>query len=318
LLGTQAKRPLTHRMQTLSRIAALLLLPLVSCGQAPPQDIQVHSDLSYAVTKEARQTLNIYQPKTPSKDPRPLIVFIHGGGWEAGNKNNPGFLYQLLNDGRYVGASVGYRLTDTAAWPAQIHDCKAAIRWLRGHADKYGIDPKRIAVFGISAGGHLVSMLGTSGDIPELEGKIGEHLDQSSRVSAVVNFCGPANFNTFAGKGSNIDPNSPNNAIGKLLGGPLSEKTDIAKAASPITYISKDDPPFLHIHGTADNLVPYAQVQEFDKALESAQIPSTILTGQGGPHVFGSAQLIRQIRTFLGHHLLGHTGQVKEGPVDIR
>ncbi len=210
------------------------------------------------------------------------------------------------------------RLTHEGAHPTQIHDCKAALRWLRTHAKDYNIDPEKIAVFGISAGGHLVSLLGTSGGIAELEGSVGGNLEQSSRVTCVVNFCGPANFLTFAGKGSVIDPESASSAVGKLVGGKISQHKDTAKAASPITYISKDDPPFLHIHGTKDNLVPYAQPQEFDTALEAAGISSTLLTGEGGGHVFFSQDMLAKIRIFLNRHLLGKSGEVKEGSVAIK
>ena len=191
----------------------------------------------------------------------------------------------LITDGNYVGASVGYRLTDQAHWPAQIHDCKAAIRWLRAHSAEYGIDPERIAVYGISAGGHLVSLLGTTtGDGPkELEGDIGANVGVSTKVACVINFCGPCDFITFAGKGSQISVEAPGTAITKLLGGPLSAKKDAAIAASPVTHITKNDPPFLHIHGTKDPLVPYDQATQFDGALEKAGVPSTLLTGPDAP-----------------------------------
>ncbi len=284
------------------------------------KDFEVRKNIAYAATDNRRQALDLYLPKKAADKPRPLLVYIHGGGWEGGSKDDAGILTTLITDGNYVGASIGYRLTDQAHWPAQLHDCKAAIRWLRAHAAENGIDPERIAVFGISAGGHLVSLLGTtSGDGPkELEGDLGENGGVSTKVTCVLNFCGPANLLTIGDQGSIISVEAPGTALTKLLGGPLSAHKDAATAASPITHITKNDPPFLHIHGTKDNLVPYAQVQEFDAALEKAGVPSTLLTGTGGAHVFFSAELIAHMKTFLARHLLGGKDEVPEGPVAIK
>ncbi len=312
-------------MTLLVRLSLPVLLVLTAChGQQqdkplqPPDTLIAVRDLNYAGTQNWRQTLDVYVPKTPSSKPLPLVVFIHGGGWESGSKNTGGVLFALIQDGAYIGASINYRLTNEGQHPTQIHDCKAAIRWLRAHARDYNIDPSKIGVFGISAGGHLVSLLGTGGDVKELEGAIGGNLDQSSRMNCVVNFCGPADLLTFGGKGSVIDPENPNTAVGKLIGGKVSERQEVARAASPVTYISKDDPPFLHIHGTKDNLVPYAQPLEFEEKLKAAGVPSVLLTGEGAGHVFFSRELIQNIRTFLDKHLRGLTGEVKEGPVAIQ
>ena len=302
------------------RIAlTLLALTLTSLADSAA-DFTIKKDIDYSGAANARQMLDLFIPKKAADKPRPLVVYIHGGGWEGGSKNDAGVLTGLVTDGNFVAASVGYRLTNEAHWPAQIHDCKAAIRWLRAHAGEYGIDPERIAVFGISAGGHLVSLLGTTtGEGPkELEGDIGANDGVATTVACVINFCGPANFLTFADKGSIISVESPGTAITKLLGGPLSEKIDAATACSPVTHITKNDPPFLHIHGTKDNLVPYAQALEFDAALEKAGVPSTLLTGTDGGHVFFSKELIEQMKTFLARHLLGGAKEVPEGPVAIK
>lgn len=311
-------------MGTLRLWLIFLMLPVACRGQSretppePPANLTAIRDLNYAGTENWRQTLDLYVPKTPPASPLPLVVFIHGGGWTGGSKNTGGVLLTLIHDGAFIGASINYRLTQEGPHPAQIHDCKAAIRWLRAHAKEYHIDPDKIAVFGISAGGHLVSLLGTGGDVKDLEGSVGGNLDQNSRVRCVINFCGPADFLTFGGKGSIIAPEDPASAIGKLLGGKVSEHPDIAKAASPVTYITKDDPPFLHIHGTADELVPYAQVLEFDEKLKAAGVSSTVLTGEKGGHVFFSQELVKKMRTFLDLHLLGKPGEVKSGPVAVK
>ncbi len=153
-----------------------------------PESVQAELDIPYAGTSNPRQRLDLYQPKTRNDNKAlPVVVFIHGGGWQNGDKRG-GYrmIGPLVESGDYVGVSVGYRLSGEAIWPAQIHDCKAAIRWLRANAKKYNLDPKKIGVTGTSAGGHLVAMLGTSGDVPDLEGKLGDHLKVSSRVQCVV------------------------------------------------------------------------------------------------------------------------------------
>ena len=300
---------------------ALSLLPLAAhCqSQAPDSNTLVVRDLNYAGTQEPRQTLDIYVPKVPAEKPLPLLVFIHGGGWEQGNKDQGGGIVRaLVGDGAFIGASINYRLTDKGAFPVQIHDCKGAIRWLRAHAKDYGIDPTKIGVFGISAGGHLVSLLGTSGGVKEMEGTVGGNLEQSSSVNCVIDFCGPSDFPTFGGKGSIIDPEKPETAITKLLGGPMSQHMDVAKAASPITYVTKDDPPFLIIHGTKDNLVPLEQATEFNKALTDAGVSATMLTGVDGGHVFFNPEIIKDMRLFLEKHLLGRAVEVHSASIPIK
>ncbi|HYF35308.1 MAG TPA: alpha/beta hydrolase [Prosthecobacter sp.] len=282
-----------------------------------PPGILPLRDLDYGGEGDARQKLDLYVPEKRPEKLLPLIIFIHGGGWHRGSKNDCGIIFPLLGDGAYVAASLNYRLTDQAQWPAQIHDCKAALRWLGAHAADYGIDPTRIGLIGISAGGHLVSLLSTSQDIPDLDGQIGSP-GPVPKIACVANFAGPGNLLTFPGHGSIIDPEDPASAIAKLLGGPMSAHLAEAKAASPNTYITPDDPPFLIIFGSKDTLVPYAQAEEMDAALGRAGVPSTLLTAKDGPHVFVSPDLLNKLRTFFDHHLHGAKPTVPEGPVRFR
>lgn len=297
-------------------LSVILLLSAAALAQAPPA-YRLLENLDYVGAGNPRQMLNLVLPEAAAAKPRPLVVFVHGGGWENGSKENPGMLFALLQGGAYVGASLNYRLSAEAIWPSQIHDVKAAIRWLRAHAAEYGLDPERIAVFGISAGGHLVSMLGVSNGIAALEGNLGAHLDQSSRVSCVIDFCGPSDFLTFGGKGSIIDPDDPAQVIAHLLGGPAKDQPEAARSASPVTYISKDDAPFLIVHGDQDQLVPLAQATEFDGALGAAGVSSTLITGTGGPHVFGTATLLRLMRDFLDRHLSGKSVEIPEAAIPV-
>ena len=291
-----------------------LLFPVLAPGQSPV-GFKIIRNLDYVGAGNPRQTLDLYLPEAKTAKPRPLVVYIHGGGWENGSKDQAGVLINLIKDSPYAGASINYRLTNEAIWPAQIHDCKAAIRALRAHAAENQIDPDKIAAFGISAGGHLVSMLGVTGGVKELEGALGPNLTHNSRVTCVLDFCGPSNFLTFAGEGTIINVDDPKTGLSKLLGGTVKNKPDVARSASPVTYITQDDAPFLIIHGDMDNIVRYAQATEFDAALETAKIPATLLTGTDGGHVFLSPQLIEHMRNFLDRHLLGKDVQIPEGAV---
>src|SRR5581483_402137 len=205
-------------------------------------------DLRYGPHTE-RNTLDLIVPKSDA--PVPLIVWVHGGAWQGGSKagNNPAFA--LLARG-YAVAAINYRLSQHAVYPAQIHDCKAAVRFLRSNARKYNLNPDAFGVWGASAGGHLVALLGTTGNVKELEGAVGGHAGVSSRVQAVCDFFGPTDLTKMAAqttvKGP-IDHDSPNSPESKLVGGPIQENKEKAAKANPITYVSKDDPPFLILHG---------------------------------------------------------------------
>lgn len=271
--------------------------------------IDVQTDVEYAKAGDVSLKLDVYQPKAASDQPRPCVVWIHGGGWQAGNKNSGlGRLSELVASGDYVGISVGYRLTDVAPWPAQIHDCKAAIRWVRANAERLGIDPERIGVWGSSAGGHLVSMLGTSGGVPEVEGDLGT-TGVSSRVACVVDYCGPSDFPAFELTSGARGP------INKLLGGLPAEKPDVAKHASPVTYVTKDDPPFLVVHGTDDATVPFDQGVRFHDALKKAGVDATLIRIEGGGHGIGGPEIERRVRAFLDKHLLGKEVEVSAEPI---
>lgn len=300
-------------------ILAFLLTATVLSAQGPARpnfdSVDVTRDIPYADNDNPRQRLDLYLPKSRSADAAlPVLVFIHGGGWRAGDKSSgAGNLMRFMADGKYAGVSVGYRLTDEAQWPAQIHDCKAAIRWIRGNAKKHGLNADKIVVWGTSAGGHLVSMLGTSGDVDALEGELGSHDEQSSAVTAVVNFFGPENFETMVRQKSSIDRNTSGNyPEALLLGGRVQDKVDTAKEASPVTHINKGDASFLTAHGTEDALVPFAQATELHEKLKQAGVPSILVTMDGGGHGFASRELDGMISRFLDHHLLGKTAELTD------
>ncbi len=264
---------------------------------SPPPDMQVHRDLEYVPGGHARNKLDLYLP-AKVEHPLPLIVWIHGGGWEGGGKEDC-HAVPLVGKG-YAVASINYRLSQHALFPAQIEDCKAAIRWLRANAKKYSLDPDHIGVWGSSAGGHLVALLGTTGGVKKFDGK-GGNLDQSSRVQCVVDFCGPTEMLTM---GKLAD--KPGTVVAKLIGGPVQDNKEKARAASPLTYVSKDSAPFLIMHGDQDNVVPLAQSEVLTQALKKAGVEVQLCVikgnGHGGPG-FVSPESWKLIEDFFAKHL---------------
>lgn len=285
-----------------------------------PQGVKVLRDLPYAGTDNPRQRLDLLLPeKRIGNEPLPLVVWIHGGGWRNGDKRSGiNRVSPVVTTGRYVGATIGYRLSGEAQWPLQIHDCKAAIRWLRAHAKEYGIDPKRIAVWGSSAGGHLVSMLGVSGGVEVLEGKLGEHLDQSSRVQAVVNYYGPSALLLMNSKPSRIDHDAKESPESQLIGAPIQTVKEKTRQASPLTHVTRDDTPHLHVHGTNDPLVPFHQSQIYHAALKKVGVESTLITVQAGGHSAPRPVDAGQVRTFLERHLYGRGKPLPDETVPVK
>lgn len=283
-----------------------------------PDTVDARLDVPYADNTNPRQQLDLYLPKKRSSDkPLPVIVYIHGGAWKGGSKaEGMRPLLPYVAAGDYAGVSVAYRLTNEAQWPAQIHDCKAAIRWIRGHAKEFNLDPDHIAAWGVSAGGHLVSMLGTSGGVGALEGRLGSFTGESSRVQAVVNYFGPENFVTMSTQKSTVDRTVQNYPEALLIGGRVQDLPDAAKNASPVTYISKDDPPFLTAHGTEDPLVPFEQATELNEKLLKAGASSVLVTMQKGGHGFASRELDDLVHRFLDRHLRGLKAEIDDRTID--
>ena len=285
--------------------------------QAVSDRVRLHADIAYANTDNPRQQLDLLLPKKPvSNAPLPVVAFIHGGGWRKGSRQaGTRRVTRFVETGNYAGVTIGYRLSGEARWPAQIHDCKAAVRWLKGNADRYNIDPGRICVYGTSAGGHLVAMLGVTGDVKSLEGTLGNHMQQDSRVAAVVDFFGPTDFltmNNFPGK---IDHNAADSPESLLIGGAIQSHKDMAAAAAPMMYITDDDAPILMMHGTKDPLVPFDQSVQFHQALMQAGVECVLVPVTDGGHGFGGPEVDRRVDHFLEKHLLGKATAVSSQPI---
>ena len=265
-----------------------------------PEGVTALRDIPYVTDGHERQKLDLYLPKTENK--LPLIIWVHGGAWREGSKENPRPL-QYLSDG-YALASINYRLSQHVIFPAQIEDCKAAVRWLRANAEKYKIDPNRFAAWGESAGGHLVALLGTTGNVKKFD--VGENTKVSSRIQAVVDCFGPTDFlqmDEHRIEGGMVH-NIPDSPEAQLIGGPIVENKEKAAKANPITYITKDDPPFLIIHGDADPLVPHHQSELLETALKKASVPVSFYTVKGGGHGgFRDPNVPRITKEFLDKYL---------------
>jgi len=256
-------------------------------------------DIPYVPGGHERQKLDVYLPSSQTDKPRPLVVWVHGGAWLAGSKEQcPA--RSFLKHG-YVVASINYRLSQHAIFPAQIEDCKAAIRFLRAHADRYGIDPERIGVWGASAGGHLVALLGTTGDVEDFDTEPNRHV--SSRVQAVCDFFGPTDLTQMSAFPSQMDHDAPDAPEARLIGGPVQENKDACRRANPITYVSREDPPFLICHGDKDPLVPHNQSELLEKALRDKGVSVTLHTVKGGGHGWRDAEVDRLVQEFFDRHL---------------
>ena len=274
------------------------------------EGVRALRNIPYVSGGHERNVLDLFVPEE-ADGPLPLIIWIHGGGWQNGSKENCLPMRQGYAKRGYAVASINYRLTGHAKFPAQIEDCKAAIRWLRAHAEENGIDPNRFGAWGSSAGGHLVALVGTSGDVSEFD--VGENMATSSRVQAVCDYYGPTDFKVFVttpGYESHAKVDSPE---GKLVGGAVMENQEKAARLNPITYVSKDDPPFLIVHGDSDRTVPFNQSQMLYQSLKdtgtSVHFHTIENAGHGGPG-FSMPVVQEMVQEFFEQELKGKSSSL--------
>jgi acetyl esterase/lipase len=233
-------------------------------------------------SQNREQSLDLFLPapkKLHGKTVK-LIIWVHGGGWKGGSKEDGPLIPALLN--HFALASINYRLAPQERFPAQIFDCKAAVRWVRAHGYEYGIDTKKIGVWGGSAGGHLVALLGTTNGVKTLEGNQG-NLQYSSDVQAVCDWYGPSNLQTILQTTpAQHDPYLPiRNMVVSFLG---RDDVNLAKMASPINYVNSKSPPFLIMHGDEDDVVPIEQSLQLAAALKKYHDPISIHVLKGAKH----------------------------------
>ena len=235
--------------------------------------------------------LDLYLP--PGGDtPDPVVVFLHGGGWRLGTRRSLGPSYagttphpfeQVAAAGITV-ASADYRLSGERTWPAQLHDAKAAVRWLRSRGHEVGLDAERIGAWGESAGGHLALLLGLTGEVADLDGDVGI-VDGSSAVNAVAAWYAPSDLTALPGD-LGADPGAGDTREAQLFGAPLSGVPEVVREASPITYVSAGAPPILLLHGDSDRLIPGVQSVRLDAALRDVGAHVAFETYPGADHMW--------------------------------
>ncbi|HEY8667070.1 MAG TPA: alpha/beta hydrolase [Tepidisphaeraceae bacterium] len=246
--------------------------------------------------------MDILRPKESPSTPRPMLLFIHGGGWYGGEMLWAHLVLLPFVKAGYVTASVGYRLSDEAKFPAAIQDCKCAVRFARAHAKELQIDPARIGAWGSSAGGHLVALLGLSSGVPELEGH-GGWKEFSSDVAAVCDFCGPGDLSTWKTVHPECSQELIDDMVRRFLGQTADEDPQAAAKASPVTYVKRDAPPFLIVHGTDDRAVDFQQSQQLYAVMQEAGCDVRLHPIVGAGHAFGGPEIDGLVRSFFDDHL---------------
>lgn len=276
---------------------ASLVVAALAAAPAPPA-VTVETNITYATVGGEDLQLDVARPAGPG--PHPCVVCLHGGAWKYGHRSDvAGFTEQLARHG-FVAATVSYRLAPKHKWPAQIEDAKTAVRFLRANAARFGIDPDRFGALGFSAGGHLAALLGTADKDAGFEGPL--YPGQSSRVQCVVDFFGPADLALFC-----QSPGIERAYFRPFIGALFRDNPDVYRKASPIAHVSKDDPPFLIVHGTADLIVPVIHSERFRDRLAAAGVPVELLTVKGGGHGWGGTDALTTSAVtlkFLADHLL--------------
>ncbi len=278
-----------NRFYLIPVLALLVAWPGNSLAQEK-NEIEYKTDIVYGNGGKTKLMLDLAMPKGKNtKGPFPTIVCIHGGGWRSGHRKQLTQLAKVLAQKGFVAATISYRLTPKAKFPAQVHDCKAAVRWLRANAMKYRINPKKIGAVGFSAGGHLVCLLGAADKKAKLEGN-GGNSKHSSRVQAVVSFFGPTDFIV-----KRWNKQVEDYFLVPFFGGPYEKAKAMYIKGSPQKYVTKDDPPFLFFHGDQDKLVGLHNSVDMAKLLKSKMVPAEVVVLKGAGHGWGGKQMQRTL-----------------------
>jgi acetyl esterase/lipase len=293
------------------RLASCLLLPLIfassAIAEAITADPATPSDLElgivYGTGGGKPLLLDLAQPPLPRKQPRPAVVFIHGGAWSGADRTNGHPIIRLLAANGFVAVSIDYRLSGQAAFPAQLEDGKCAVRFLRAQAQQYHLDPKRIGVAGGSAGGHLAALVGLTPRTAGLEGSGGWD-DTSSQVSAVADLYGISDLAALFDEKTLVD------ATKKLMRTTPQENPERYRQASPLALVSAAAPPFYLAHGDRDTTVPFSHSQKLADALQAKKVEATlrVMTGQGHGSI---ATLPAYVKDDLVAFFIKHLGPVE-------
>jgi acetyl esterase/lipase len=290
----------------ISALAVCIGMVSMAAVKAAPPKLTIDQDLAYSKLGSRELKLDIARP-AEGDGPFPAVLVIHGGAWRQGNKADVRPILPQFVEHGYVAVSPEYRFCPQDAFPAQVHDVKAAVRWLKVNAKKYRIDPDRIGAMGFSAGGHLSLMLGLTSPNDGLEGDVSAGAPDS-RVKAVVNYFGPTDL------AAKDIPDICKPWVKDFLGGSPQDRPDAAAKASPLTFVSKDDAPVLTFQGTKDSLVPYTQAIKLAEAMNSAGVPGRVELILGADHGWGGAEMARTVNEtfgFLDRYLKAEPSGVK-------
>ena len=284
-----------------------MLGPALDMAAAPAEsEPRVIADVEYARVGDQRLMLDLHLRRKSARaaDAPPLVVWVHGGAWRSGSRKNMP-LGGLVERG-YAVASVDYRLSPVARFPAQVHDIKAAIRFLRARRGEYGYDATRIAIAGDSAGGHLAALVGMTSGNADLEGTVGEHPSEKSDVEAIVSLYGMSNLTTILAQSTPHGLSVRVPALQLLLGAQPQDAPDLARLASPVFHADAGDPPLLLIHGDQDPQAPINQSLELQGRYEALKLPHRLVVLHGSAHGgkdFFDAERSELMASFLAQHL---------------
>jgi arylsulfatase A len=304
---------MNHRVLIFVLLSALLVADLSAAAMKRPKPkqrtqlgvallagLEAHEGLTYATYGDRSLQLDLYRPKS-AKGKLPAVVCVHGGGWANGNRASHGNLAKALAARGFVAVTISYRLSGEARFPAAIHDCKAAVRWLRAHAAAYGIDSRHIGAAGLSAGGHLVALLATSAGVVELEGQ-GGNADRSSAIQAAV----PMGAQTDFMSERNREVSAQRDIWQAFLGGSQEQQPERYRLGSPLTHLGAGDPPILFMAGEFDD--PSTHADKFRARMKELGIPTGFVAIPGAPHGFMGGQewfdlCIERTAAFFEEHL---------------
>jgi acetyl esterase/lipase len=280
-------------------VFCLALTVSASAATAAPV---VEADIEYAVVAGESLKLDLHKPASAAG--APLVVYVHGGGWEAGSKAQMP-LAGVVERG-YVVASLDFRPASKAPFPGQVHEIKAAIRFLRANASRYGYDASRIGIVGASSGGHLAALVGTTNGNAELEGALGGHAEESSAVQAIVSYFPATNLTTILAQSTPFGLGVREPALKRLLGALPKENEAGAKLASPVFHVDPTDPPLFMLHGDQDPQMPINQSHELQGAYEQQGLAASFVVVHGAAHGgdgFYTPANVERVAEFLEAHL---------------
>ena len=265
-----------------------------------PEGTIIERDIVYATNGDRKMLLDVYRPK--SEKPLPLVIWFYGGAWDWGNKDRSNAMVPLISRG-YAIAGVTYTKSREEVFPAVIDDCRAAVSFLRLNARKFNLDPNRFGAAGESSGGHLAALLATTSDTEEFM-KHPVTKKASPAIQAVSPWCGPTDFLKLNDVKASQDYSRRHSAPSRLIGAPIKEAPEKCKQANPITYVSKNDPPFFIVHGDKDFVVPLNQSELLHAALEKAGVLSTLYVVKGSGHGFSkitdvNEQVVEKVMDFF-------------------